>query len=215
MRDVIERVEVRVKELFSGDATGHDWWHVKQVRDMALRIAQAEGGDVELVELAALSHDMGDRKFFESEDAGREMTRKTLAECGVPADLLEKVLDIAQRVSFKGAASVDDMPTLEGKIVQDADRLYALGAIGIARAFAYGGAKNRPMYDPETDAVLTKSGEEYYTKPSSSTIHHFYEKLLLLKDRMHTDTAKKIAEGRHEFMETFLKRFMDEWDAKD
>ena len=138
MQDILLRVEGKVKELLAGEATGHDWYHVKQVRDMSLRIAKVEGGDTELIELAALAHDVGDRKFFGSEAEGEAVTRKVLSECGVDSEMLEKVMDIVNRVSFKGAGVLDDMPTLEGKIVQDADRLYALGAIGIARTFAYG-----------------------------------------------------------------------------
>ena len=214
MREQIQKVEAKVRELSSGEATGHDWWHVKQVRDMALRIAAVEGGDGELIELAALVHDVGDRKFFASEAEGEAATRAVLGECGVSADMIEKVLDIVRGVSFKGAGLADDMPTLEGQIVQDADRLYALGAIGVARTFAYGGAKNRPIYDPDVPPHLNDTKEAYY-KNLSHSVSHFYEKLLLLKDRMHTRTAKDIAKSRHEYMEQFLKRFMDEWDAKD
>ena len=214
MRDIIEKVEAKVKELLSNEATGHDWWHLKQVRDMALRIAQTEGGDLELIELAALAHDIGDRKFFASEEEGEERTRQVLTDCGVSQELLERVMDIVHRVSFKGAGSADDMPTLEGKIVQDADRLYALGAIGIARTFAYGGAKGRPIHDPHNVPNLHKTKDTYYAS-TSPTINHFYEKLLLLKDRMHTQTAKEIAKGRHQFLEEFLERFAAEWDAKD
>ncbi len=214
MQDILLRVEDKVKELLAGEATGHDWYHIKQVRDMALRIAETEGGNLPLIELAALAHDIGDRKFFGSEEEGEAVTRKVLVECGVPPEMLEKVMDIVHRVSFKGAGSIDDMQTLEGKIVQDADRLYALGAIGIARTFAYGGSKGRPIYDPSIAPNLHKTKDSYYAS-TSPTINHFYEKLLLLKDRMHTATGKKIAQERHAFMEEFLKRFMAEWDAKD
>ncbi|HUO56355.1 MAG TPA: HD domain-containing protein [Candidatus Paceibacterota bacterium] len=168
----------------------------------------------ELVELAALAHDVGDRKFYATEEEGEQKTITLLAESGVQSDVSEKIMDIIRKLSFKGAGVADDMPTLEGMIVQDADRLYALGAIGIARAFAYGGAKGRPIYDPEIPPENHHSKDAYYTSVSP-TINHFYEKLLLLKDRMNTKTARMIAEKRHVFMQEFLDRFYAEWDAKD
>ncbi len=215
MQEQIKKLEAKVKELLSGEATGHDWYHIDQVRNMALRIAEVEGGDKELIELAALAHDIGDRKFHDSEEEGEAKTRAVLQECDISPDMIEKIMDIVHRVSYKGPASVDDMPTIEGKIVQDADRLYALGAIVSPAHLRTGGAKHRPLYDPEKEAGLTKAGDEYYQHPAESTIHHFYEKLLLVKDRMHTATAKKIAEKRHKVMEDFLEQFYAEWEAKD
>lgn len=214
MRDVIQKLEEYVKVALGADSTGHDWHHVRQVRDMALRIAEKEGGDRELIELAAIAHDIGDRKFHASEQAGDEKTIAALREAGASPELIERVMYIVQNISFKGAGVGETMQTLEGKIVQDSDRLYALGAIGIARTFAYGGAKGRPIYDPAVPHREHDSKDAYYSS-TSPTINHFYEKLLLLKDRMNTDTAKKIAETRHAYMEQFLERFMTEWDAKD
>lgn len=214
MREVIQKVEAKIKEMMSGEGTGHDWYHVKQVRDMALRIAASEGGDKEIIELAALAHDVGDRKLHASEAAGKEVTKSVLRDCGVPPEVQTKVIDIVDRVSFKGAGVVDDMPTLEGKIVQDADRLYALGAIGIARTFAYGGSKHRPIYDPDIVPEVHATKEEYHNS-KSHTINHFYEKLLLLKDRMNTKTGREIAESREQYMKDFLDQFMKEWEAKD
>ncbi|HVZ75681.1 MAG TPA: HD domain-containing protein [Candidatus Paceibacterota bacterium] len=215
MENQVTKLETKVKELLGGEGTGHDWYHIKQVRDMALRIAESEGGDKELIELAALAHDIGDHKFHASEEEGEEKTRSVLAECGIPSDMIEKIMGIVHNVSYKGPASQNNMTSLEGKIVQDADRLYALGAIGIARTFAYGGSKHRPLYDPDAKPDLSKGGEEYYKHPAESTINHFYEKLLLVKDRMNTATAKRIAEHRHQYMEDFLKQFYKEWEAKD
>lgn len=214
MQEIIQKVEQRVKELLFGDSSGHDWYHVKQVRDMALRIAEKEGGDREVIELAALAHDVGDRKLHASEQVGDEITLGVLKDAGVSQDMAEKVMDIIRHMSFKGALVTDNMSTLEGKIVQDADRLYALGAIGIARAFAYGGAKGRLIHDPDVATEMHASKDAYYAS-KSPTVSHFYEKLLLLKDRMQTKTGREIAEGRHVFMEEFLKRFMAEWEAKD
>jgi uncharacterized protein len=214
MQEQIKRFEEKVKELMFGEATGHDWYHVKQVRDMALRIADTEGGDRELIELAALAHDIGDRKFSSSEEEGEQKTLGLLKESGISGDILCRVMNIIQRLSFKGADIVEDMPTLEGKIVQDADRLYGLGAVGVARTFAYGGAKGRPIYDPEVPVQKYASKDAYYSS-KSSTINHFYEKMLLVKDRINTKTAQKIAERRHAFLEEFLEHFYAEWEAKD
>jgi uncharacterized protein len=210
----IKKVEAEVKNLLSEESTGHDWHHIRQVKDMALRIARIEGGDENLIELAALVHDVGDRKLHASEKEGEEVTLKLLKSCGVPAETIDKVMDIVRSVSFKGAHVADTTSTLESKIVQDADRLYALGSIGIARTFAYGGAKGRLLHDPDRQPTPHNTEGAYYGS-KSPTIHHFYEKLLLLKDRMHTPTARTIAESRHEFMEEFLRRFYLEWDVKD
>jgi uncharacterized protein len=200
MSDVIEKAEARVKALLTGESTGHDWYHIQQVRDMALRIAKTEGGDKELIELAALVHDVGDHKLHASKEAGELVTREVLRVAGASRDLSEKVMEIVSTMSF----STGKIPeSLEGRIVQDADRLYALGAIGIARAFAYGGKKERLIYDPEKP-------QDY-----STTIGHFYEKLLTLKDKLNTASARTIAQNRHEFMEGFLKQFYKEWQAKD
>lgn len=142
------------------------------------------------------------------------MTIMVLEEAGVSQEVKDKVMDIIRRMSFKGAQVSDDMPKLEGKIVQDADRICALGAIGIARTFAYGGANGRLIYDPDEAVEMHKTKDAYYAS-KSPTINHFYEKLLLLKDRMQTNTGRAIAEKRHAYMEDFLKRFMEEWEARD
>ncbi len=214
MQETIKKVEMAVKELLTGEGTGHDWYHIKQVRDMALRIAAIEGGDKELIELAALAHDVGDRKFYPTPEAGEAATRELLQRCGVSAEMTEKVMDIVDRVSFKGARVQDDMSTLEGKIVQDADRLYALGAIGVARCFAYGGSKGRPLYNPEEKLLQATDVEQYY-KNVTSSLAHFQEKLFHLKERIHTKTARTIAEERDAYLHDFYDRFMAEWEAKD
>jgi uncharacterized protein len=199
MQKVIRKVEKKVKEILSGEATGHDWYHIDHVRTMALRIAKKEGGDLQIIELAALAHDIGDKKFHATKEIGQKATHKVLVDAGVPSDALAKIENIIDNVSFSGGKIPD---SLEGKIVQDADRLYALGAIGIARAFAYGASKNRLIHDPET-------------KSAPTSINHFYEKLLLLKDKMNTKTGRKIAKSRHAYMEKFLNQFYSEWNATD
>jgi uncharacterized protein len=183
---------------------------------MALRIAEKEGGDKALIEIAALVHDIGDYKLHDNEEAGHAATPALLKACGVPQELAERVVYIAHRVSFKGVDVPDDMSTLEGKIVQDADRLDAIGAIAIARVFTYGGAKGRAIYNPEIPLTFKQTSEEYMSKnKQSSSFHHFFEKLLYLKDRIHTQTARNIAEQRHKFMEEYIEQFKKEWEAKD
>ena len=216
MQELIGRVEAAVRKGLEGEGTGHDFYHIDRVRNMALRIAQTEGGDKELIELAALVHDVGDHKFHESEEAGRAATFALLEACKVPKELALQVADIAHRVSFKGVSVPDNMPTLEGKIVQDADRLDAIGAIAIARVFTYGGAKSRPMYDPTMPLNEVQSSEDYLDKNrKASSFHHFFEKLLHLKGRMHTNTARLIAENRHAFMQEYIDHFLAEWEGKD
>ena len=199
----------RVESAFSGDESGHDWWHVWRVWRLARRIGAAEGADLFLVELAALGHDVEDHKMGRPQGT----LASWLKEAGVDEASAARVVEIAQRVSFKGAGVPDAMPTLEGRVVQDADRLDAIGAIGIARAFAYGGAKGRLLYDP-AETPERHASFEAYRKTNSSSLMHFYEKLLLLKERLHTPAARALAEERHAFMEAFVQRFLDEWEGR-
>ena len=198
-----------IKKFFAGDASGHDYWHTIRVYHNAKAICKNENCDTELVYLAALLHDVDDYKLV-----GEEQTHNAvdfLRSINFPEERIGKIIHIITQVSFKGADTVTP-DTIEGKVVQDADRLDAIGAIGIARAFAYGGNKNRVMHDPNEEPHLDLSAEEY-KKYEGTSINHFYEKLLLLKDLMNTDTAKEIAEGRHQYMEQFLDEFYDEWEG--
>lgn len=193
------------------ESTGHDWYHIERVYNMACHLQSIEGGNRELIELAALLHDISDHKFNGGKlNEGGKVAFALLLSKGCDEQMAENVKNIIDGVSYKGAKVEDKMNTLEGKIVQDADRLDALGAIGIARAFAYGGNKNRPIYDPNCPPVLHDSFSNY-ASAKSHTINHFYEKLLLLKDRLHTDSAKVIGEERHTYMKTFLEQFYKEW----
>jgi uncharacterized protein len=211
--DVIARTVEHVQQTLAGDSSGHDWWHIDRVRRNALRIAREERADLVVVELAALLHDIADWKFHNGDDtAGPRAAGEWLVRNKVDPATVEAVCEIIARVSFKGAGVLTEMPTVEGKCVQDADRLDAIGAIGIARAFAFGGHFGRPMYDPGTPAEFHESFMAYKTN-SGPTINHFYEKLLLLKDRMQTAEGKRLALERHQFMEAFLARFFDEWNA--
>lgn len=204
-----------VKKRMSGEATGHDWWHVYRVWQLAKYIAsQEKGANQTLVEIAALLHDIADWKFNDGDlEAGPRAAREWLEAQNQAEKFILAVEDIARHVSYKGAGTSSEMSSLEGEIVQDADRLDALGAIGIARAFAYGGAAGRPLYDPTQQPQL-HADFEAYKKNQSTTINHFYEKILLLKDRLHTDTAKRLAAHRHDFVEAYLQEFYDEWDGK-
>jgi uncharacterized protein len=198
---------------FSGESSGHDWWHTYRVWQMALRLAQAEGADSTVVALAALLHDVADWKFHGGDDTlGAQQTRAWLSSLEMPETLIAQVEEIVAKVSFKGAGVADAALSLEGQCVQDADRLDAIGAVGIGRAFAYGGAKGRLMHDPGEAPIFHQNFSEYQQK-QSSTLNHFYEKLLLLKDRLHTAEARRIAAERHSFMEQFVQRFLLEWDG--
>jgi uncharacterized protein len=199
----------------SDEGSGHDWWHVYRVWQMAQRLGALEGADDGVVQLAALLHDLGDHKFHGGDaSVGPRMAREWLAQQRAPDDVIEHVAEIIRDLSFKGAGVETPMRTLEGRVVQDADRLDAIGAVGVARTFAYGGHKNRLMYDPNIPPQMHGSFEAYKSS-TAPTINHFYEKLLLLKDRMNTDAARQIAESRHQFMEAFLTQFYAEWDAQD
>jgi uncharacterized protein len=218
--DLVRETEALVKRRLSGEATGHDWFHTDRVRRMALRLAADEetaGGrlDRHVVELAALLHDLDDWKFHGGDDTVGVLTaRDWLQTHKVDQATIEQVAEIIGTMSFKGAGVPTPMRTQEGAIVQDADRLDAIGAIGIARAFAYGGHKGSVLHNPELAPWLHESFDDYKTRPGT-TINHFSEKLLLLRDRMNTTAARRIAEERHQVMEAFLERFFAEWDGTD
>ncbi len=183
---VIQKTADYVKEKLSGEGTGHDWWHVYRVWKNAIQIAQQERADTFVVQLAALLHDIADWKFHDGNDkAGGEAAEAWLAGLGVDINIIDHVVQIVDGVSFKGAGVENTLQSIEGKVVQDADRLDAIGAIGIGRTFAYGGHKNREMHNPSVPVHMAKSFEEYQ-KAGQTTINHFYEKLLLLKQDLRT-----------------------------
>jgi uncharacterized protein len=212
---IIKNTAAYVKDALQHDSSGHDWWHVHRVWQLAIRIGRLEGVELFVVELSALLHDIADFKLHDgNETVGPRLARLWLERQGVNRNTLDHVIEIIETISFKGANTHEPMRSREGMVVQDADRLDALGAIGIARTFAFGGFKGRAIYDPQIRPEYHTSFETYKTS-FGPTINHFYEKLLLLKDRMNTDTAKQIAAGRHNFMEQFLIRFFLEWDGQD
>lgn len=216
-REIISRTESHVKDVLRDDSTGHDWWHIARVRKMALAIGRAEGEDVDLyvVELAALLHDISDYKFNGGDlEKGTRVSFEWLSMIGESEGTARRVAEIVDTTSFKGAGVSSVMSTVEGKAVQDADYLDAMGAIGIGRAFAYGGYKGQPMYDPDIASVEHRSRDEYIRR-NGTTINHFYEKLLLLKDRMNTEAGRMLANKRHAILEEFLDQFMVEWDVRD
>jgi uncharacterized protein len=212
--ELIERTAAHVRQTLAGDSSGHDWHHIERVRRSALYIGRAEHADLHVVELAALLHDIADWKFHGGdESAGPRASREWLESQGEAEHTIAHVCAIIHNISFKGAGVATAIPTLEGQVVQDADRLDAIGAIGIARAFAYGGHAGRTLYEPDVPPETHESFSAYKNS-RGPTINHFYEKLLLLKDRMHTATARKMALERHAFMEAFLRRFYAEWSGE-
>jgi uncharacterized protein len=204
-----------VKRTLAEAEGGHDWWHIYRVWKNAEHIAKEEGGvDSLVVELGALLHDIADSKFHNGdEEIGPKTARDYLVSLGLPDSIVEHVENIVRHISFKGAIEGQKWTSPELAVVQDADRLDAIGAIGIARTFNYGGHKGRGLYDPNIKPNLEMTKEEYKNS-NSPTLNHFYEKLLLLKDLMNTKTGKEIAEGRHEFMEQYLEQFYSEWEGK-
>ncbi len=204
-----------VKEKLQDAEGGHDWFHVERVYNNALLVADEEICDLEVVKLAALLHDIADSKFHNGdENIGPKMAREFLVSQSVAEEKTNHIVGIIENMSFKGGNFEKQFHSKELEIVQDADRLDAIGAIGIARTFNYGGFKNRPLYNPNVQPNLNMNKEEYKNS-ESPTLNHFYEKLLLLKDKMNTETGKKIAQKRHDFMVTFLSQFYAEWDGQE
>lgn len=202
-----------VKEQLSDAEGGHDWFHIERVYNNAKLISKSEPVDGFVVALGALLHDIADSKFHNGDETvGPKIARTFLFELNVDSTIIEHVINIIENISFKGGNESQKFQSPELDVVQDADRLDAIGAIGIARCFNYGGFKNRPLYNPDIKPNLNMSKEEYKAS-TAPTINHFYEKLLLLKDRMNTKTGYKIALERHQFMETFLKQFYKEWNG--
>jgi uncharacterized protein len=208
-KEIIDRAAAYVREKFENEYSGHDWFHTLRVFKTATRIAEAEGADLVTVQLAALLHDVDDRKLSPETYEDKANAREFLSENNVDAGKIEGICRIIGEISF---AEKCVPSTLEGKCVQDADRLDAIGAIGIARAFAYGGNHNRLMYHPDVKPNLNMSKEEYVNS-NSTTVNHFYEKLFKLTDMMNTDTAKAIAREREEYMRGFVDEFLNEWEG--
>lgn len=204
-----------VKKQLQHAEGGHDWFHIERVYKLALRIAEKEADvDVLVVQLAALLHDIADSKFHDGDETiGPRLAREFLTEQQLAEEQIEQVIAIIENISFKGGNQAQTYFSKELAVVQDADRLDAIGAIGIARTFNYGGFKNRALYDPEIQPNLHLSKEEY-KKSTAPTVNHFYEKLLRLKELMHTETARAFAAERHQFMELFLSRFYAEWEGE-
>jgi uncharacterized protein len=208
---ILEKAREYVKEQLKFETSGHDWWHIFRVTEMAVRIAEHEGANPFVCEMAALFHDLADEKLVESPEKAMQAIADWCQQHTVDAASIDHILEIISTMSFRGGTGAP-MRTLEGKAVQDADRLDALGAIGIARTFVYAGHKGHVMYDPDLIPRGEMTVEQYRTGPNTA-INHFYEKLLKLKDRMNTDFAREIAESRHAFMEAYLRQFYAEWNA--
>ena len=203
-----------VRNELGEDATGHDWYHVDRVRRNALHICKHEKtGDPFIIEMAALLHDIPDEKLNKTIEQGRAKLDSFLNRVMITDEAKGHIEEIINSISYKGGQKTE-LKTMEAKIVQDADRLDAIGAIGIARAFAYGGKKGQSIYDPAVQVREEMTLEEY-RKGKSTSIHHFYEKLLKLKDLLNTDTARKMAEKRQQMMLNFLEQFYQEWDGQD
>jgi uncharacterized protein len=211
---VIDNTILFVKNKLQNAEAGHDWFHIERVYRNSLLIANEEECDLEVVKLAALLHDIADSKFNDgNESIGPKTARTFLEKENISQKTINHVVAIIENISFKGGNFEKKFTSKELEIVQDADRLDAIGAIGIARTFNYGGFKNRQLYNPEIAPQLKMTKEEYKNS-ETPTINHFYEKLLLLKDKMNTETGKKIAQERHRFMEVFLSQFYAEWDGE-
>ncbi|MCU7615125.1 HD domain-containing protein [Chryseobacterium sp. GMJ5] len=213
MNSIDKTVEF-VKQKLEGAEAGHDWFHIERVWKLSKKIAATEICNREVVELSALLHDIADPKFHDGDETlALKISRAFLEHEEVDEDVIQQVLFVIKNISFKNRGDVPEDLPVELKIVQDADRIDAIGAIGIGRTFNFGGFKNNLMYHPDIEPKLNMPKEEY-KKSNGTTINHFYEKLLLLKDLMKTNEGKKIAEERHDFMLTFLDRFFKEWNVE-
>jgi uncharacterized protein len=216
--EIIDQTIQFVKAQLTGAEGGHDWFHIERVWKNAILIAKNESVDIFIVELGALLHDIADAKFYDGDESvGPRKARNFLKRLEINESTIRHIENIIKHISYKNSLShinvKESFVSKELEIIQDADRLDAMGAIGIARAFNYGGYKNRGLYDPNSKPNIDQS-KEVYKKSTSPTINHFYEKLLLLKDKMNTNTGRQIATERHQFMEEYLEQFYKEWDAK-
>lgn len=212
--NIIESTIAFAKAKLKNAEGGHDWFHTERVYKNALNIAQKEKVDLTIVALAALLHDIADSKFYDGDETiGPKLASEFLTQQNANVHIIEQVVQIIKNISFKGGNRAQNFKSPELDVVQDADRLDAIGAIGIARTFNYGGYKNHKIYDPKSKPKPYMTPEEYKAS-NGPTINHFYEKLLLLKDRMNTKTGRKIAEKRHQYMVTFLKNFYSEWNGE-
>jgi len=215
--EIIKQTKQYTEQQMRAETNAHDWWHVYRVWRLSIHLAEQEkGADMFVVQLGALLHDIADWKFHDGDlEIGPRTASSWLEKLKVDEAVVKQVAYIVRNVSFRGGTNTHVMGTIEGKIVQDADRLDAIGAIGIARTFTFGGSFGRVMYDPMARPKQTVSFDEYRkTMGESTTINHFYEKLLLLKDQLHTESARSIAKQRHSYMETFLEEFYAEWEGK-
>ena len=210
-QEAIDKIAEVIKQRFSENSSGHDWWHIKRVYNIANKIGIQENANLEIIKIGALLHDVADYKFG-AEETGLIFAENLMNNLCVQQKIISKVKYIIKNIGFKGG-NKPKMKILEGKCVQDADRLDAMGAIGIARCFAFGGAKGNVIYNPSIPVKINMSEEEY-KKANHTQINHFYEKLLLLKDRMNTQTGRRMAEARHEFMVKYLEQFHREWDGE-
>lgn len=211
--NIVDSAIEYVKEIFKNDFSGHDYFHTMRVYNLAVTIAKSENADLELVSLAALLHDVDDAKLSPDTHSEKVNAVSFVKSHNLPKDKIDKICAIINEISFAGTDSVTPK-SIEGKCVQDADRLDAIGAIGIARAFAYGGNRNRQMYNPDIKPLENMNNESYIKNENSTTINHFYEKLLLLKNMMNTNTAIKIAQKRDDFMKAYLDEFFAEWNSE-
>lgn len=210
--EIIEKTKKFVQETLTSAEAGHDYWHILRVLKLSEKIASKEGGDLFVIKLGALLHDIADAKFHQGDETvGPKVARHFLTDLNLDANTVTHVVKIIENISFKNSFSRQRFTSLELEIIQDADRLDAIGAIGIARAFVYGGYKNNPIFDPNLKPNLSMD-KATYKKGNTSTINHFYEKLLKLKGMMNTETAKELAMNRHQFMKQFLEQFYKEWE---
>lgn len=213
-KTIIQKTEDFVKEVLYNAEGGHDWWHIYRVWKTAKYIAGTENVDLFIVELGVLLHDIADSKFYDGDESiGHRKAREFLSALNIDEKIITHIEKIIKNISFKGGEHAQEFKSPELDVVQDADRLDAMGAIGIARAFNYGGYKNREIYNPNIKPNLNMTKEEY-KKSNTPTINHFYEKLFLLKDKMNTRAGKEISQNRHNFMEQFLDQFHKEWEGK-